>query len=187
MNPPSHTDPAASTTPSIEQQPMSEPLMSTNLNGLQAMLQLAAMMSQNPLGNINLSGASPLGPSTTPQPQFQQPTPAPHVLQTQSAPNLLSLLGVQGNAFASPALGTLIAAGAPVGSCENDEEVLLKALRESSGKAWTYRQALDSLHGVSVQRGCPCIIRLIRPPLIIRSIIIPHNSGKTIIWIILPV
>ena len=150
MNPSSHPNSTAQSTPPIEQQRMLEPLMNANLNGLQAMFQLAALFNQNPLGGVGLPVSSPLVPPATPQQtQFQQPTPPPQSLPSQGAPNLLSLLGVQGNGFATSALGTSNSVGGPVGSCGDDDEILIRALRESNSKGSTYRQALEGLHGVS--------------------------------------
>lgn len=38
----------------------------------------------------------------------------------------------------------------PVGNNPNDDALLIKVLKESAGKGQTYKQAIETLHGVSV-------------------------------------
>lgn len=128
--------------------------MNNGFNQLQGILQMAAFF-QNPLSGANVPANSPLASSaTTAQAsQYQPPAPTTQPVPTQGGPNLLSLLGGHGNTLSAPLLGGLSGAVAGVGSCDNDEEVLVQALQESHHRDWTYRRALDNLHGVNIPRS----------------------------------
>lgn len=139
MNQPSYTDPAAPAPP------MADPsaLFGANMNQLQFALQLVSLLSnQNPLAAVNMGG----GPSSSAPPGGALP-------QLQAGgPNLLALLGMQQNGFSANGVG------GPVGTCENDEELLVQALRESGSKGLTYKQALDNLHAVSALLLSPLVL-----------------------------
>ncbi|KIP11416.1 hypothetical protein PHLGIDRAFT_114548 [Phlebiopsis gigantea 11061_1 CR5-6] len=115
--------------------------MNNGFNQLQGILQMAAFF-QNPPAN------SPL-PSSAQASQYQPSAPTTQPVPTQGGPNLLSLLGGHGNTLSAPLLRTLTGAEAGVGSYDGDDELLVKALQESQHKGWTYRRALDNLHGVN--------------------------------------
>jgi hypothetical protein len=131
MNHPPHADPSAST-------PLTQNLtdfLSSNVNQLQAILQLATLLNPATVaGNPLLSQQQ-----QSPQALFGTQSIA------QTAPNLLSLLGIPQNTAGG---SSLLNGSSAVGTFANDEELLVAALRESGSKGLTYRQALDNLHGV---------------------------------------
>lgn len=127
-----------------------EALLNMN-NQLQMIMQLGSLLNQGALGGLNLGGSPQLGsPPQIPQQTLQQQQLQQPLAPPQNTPNLFSILGLPQNATASAgsANGITNGMGGMVGSCENDEELLVSALRESGAKGWTYRQALESLHGV---------------------------------------
>jgi hypothetical protein len=104
----------------------------SNVNGLQMALQIAGALMQG----------------------SQQQTP-----QQPAAGDLLTLLAMQqGNSGANTSTNgtstTLSYAqkalnmGPPVGTYPDDEDLLVEAICESEEKGWTYRKALEGLHGV---------------------------------------
>ncbi|EPQ60523.1 hypothetical protein GLOTRDRAFT_135196 [Gloeophyllum trabeum ATCC 11539] len=86
----------------------------------------------HPNGAPGLNGAHGVGPN-------------PWLSQSQAPPgmNIASLLPV--NNILTDAMRMMV----PVGSSPDDEKILIRALLDSSSRNQTYRQALDSLHGVN--------------------------------------
>jgi hypothetical protein len=68
----------------------------------------------------------------------------------------------------------------PVGSSSNDDTLLVQVLKASAEKGQTYKQAIETLHGVShppfILNNCAHFYR--------RSTTMRPISGRTIIWII---
>ncbi|KAI0348526.1 hypothetical protein BDW22DRAFT_1350756 [Trametopsis cervina] len=112
----------------------------SNVNGLQMALQLAGAFLQN-----------------------AQPHQSPSLTSNSNSTDLLGLLALQQNNAqqthamtnmpAPSAMGTLgqtaINMGPPVGAFGNDEDLLVRALCDSEDMGWTYRKALETLHGVN--------------------------------------
>lgn len=121
-----------------------------NVNGLQVALQLAALMTQVPAQN-----AASL-------PQLTQPVPAPGAINHADVMALLGLQQLQsgtpagttaGPALNAPSVPNALTTGPPVGAYPDDEDKLVQALRQSDENGWTYRKALEGLHGVRVNSG----------------------------------
>jgi hypothetical protein len=66
----------------------------------------------------------------------------------------------------------------PVGSSPNDDTLLVQVLRDSVQKGQTYKQAIETLHGVSRTRS----ISISRAQVCRRSTTTRPIFGKTIIW-----
>jgi hypothetical protein len=66
----------------------------------------------------------------------------------------------------------------PVGSSPNDDTLLVQVLKESAGKGQTYKQAIETLHGVSRTR----FVSVSRAQIFSRSTAMQPIFGKTIIW-----
>lgn len=115
----------------------------SNPNGLQMALQIAGALIQGAQGT----------PQPTSQQQQQQPQPAAadllNLLALQQTTSVANSAGGGGSAsFSQNALNI----GPPVGAYPNDEELLVQALYDSEEKGWTYRKALEGLHGVRLTR-----------------------------------
>lgn len=146
-------------------------LLSSNASQLQTLMQLTALLNSG-LGAQLLNG-NPL----IQQQQFPQ-SALPNQPPAQTVPSLMSLLGMQPNAAAN-------GVNPPVGSCDNDEEFLIAALRESTAKGLTYRKALENLHEVRPEPPVTEKVRIDhgRPS---RSMVIVLRNGKTITSIMYP-
>ncbi|KAI0094790.1 hypothetical protein BDY19DRAFT_914626 [Irpex rosettiformis] len=112
----------------------------SNPNGLQMALQIAGALIQGAQGTPQQTTR----PQPHPQPpatdllsllSLQQQTPSTHTNNTG---------GSGSGSFSQNALNI----GPPVGAYPNDEELLVQALCDSEEKGWTYRRALEGLHGV---------------------------------------
>jgi hypothetical protein len=68
----------------------------------------------------------------------------------------------------------------PVGSSPNDDTLLVQVLKDSAQKGQTYKQAIETLHGVSHKR----FISVFCAQIFHRSTIMRPIFGKTIIWTI---
>jgi hypothetical protein len=66
----------------------------------------------------------------------------------------------------------------PVGSSPNDDTLLVQVLKDSAQKGQTYKQAIETLHGVSHIRSCSVFCSQI----CCRSTITRPIFGKTITW-----
>lgn len=58
----------------------------------------------------------------------------------------------------------------PVGNSPNDDDILVKALKESTEKGKTYKQAIETLHGVRIG------IHLYIDPFMLTNLL--HTSGE---------
>lgn len=87
------------------------------------------------------------------QPQLQ------NQMSSQNSPihqNLQGLTGFGNMPFISPQLvqdALRLSMSAPVGSSPNDEPIMIQALYDSTLNGQTYKQALESLHGVCCIHG----------------------------------
>jgi hypothetical protein len=129
-------------------------------------------------------------PSLSPQPNtsWNQPAqsfPAPiqngmgshngSLMQNQNALAMLSAMPLLPPQIVQDALRMCT----PVGSSSNDEFLMTQVLYDSTANGQTYRQALESLHGVGTVRKLP---ENKGTHFVFRSIITLLLFGKTIIW-----
>lgn len=109
-------------------------------------IQLGALMSQSGLNAVG--GTAPMAStSQIPQPA-QQPPAQQSIALPQSVPDLFSILGLTQSGSSSSVSFSGVLNSAVVGSCPTDDDLIISALRDSGAKGWTYRQALENLHGV---------------------------------------
>lgn len=149
----------------------------------------AANVYQNPYPinpNVNGTSWSPQSPVFPPfppsngwpqQPQQQQSQPPTPIstngmavgppLQVQQTPqftnNLASMLPAN-------ILQEVFRMSVPVGNSPNDDDILVKALKESTEKGKTYKQAIETLHGVRIA------IHLYIDPFMLTNLL--HTSGE---------
>jgi hypothetical protein len=117
------------------------------------------------------------------QSQLQQPAPPNQIsngmsvglpVPMQQTPQFNNNMGL----LPANILQDVFRLSVPVGSSTNDDTLLVQVLKQSAEKGQTYKQAIETLHGVSDTRS----ISVSRTHICYRSTIMQLIFGKTIIW-----
>jgi hypothetical protein len=108
------------------------------------------------------------------QPQIPNGMPVGLPVSMQQAPQFNNNLGL----LPANILQDVFRLSVPVGSSPNDDTLLVQALRDSAQKGQTYKQAIETLHGVRHAR----LFLVSRAQILHRSTIMRPIFGKTIIW-----